>query len=155
SGGSSAGSGTSSSSGGQPLIKADKVDLLLVVDNSRSMADKQEILAATFSELVNDLVNPPCIDDTTGAELPAPPAPLDPCRAGAHRWHQPVSDMHIGVISTSLGGHGADSCPDMDTATGDCGSKPNTTMNDKGHLLARNDQCAGTVVPTYDGKLFL
>jgi hypothetical protein len=139
-GGSGGGGSTSSSAGsggGQPLLKADKVDLLLVVDNSRSMADKQEILAATFADLVNGLINPPCIDDTTGFELPPPPNPQDMCPAGSHRLHAPVMDMHIGIISTSIGGHGADSCPDSDTTAGDCGTTPNLTNNDRSRARTR------------------
>src|SRR4051794_275113 len=36
----------------------DKIDLLLVVDNSRSMADKQQILAATVPDVIRGLVAP-------------------------------------------------------------------------------------------------
>jgi hypothetical protein len=155
-GGSGGGSSSSTGSGGgQPLVKADKVDLLLVVDNSRSMADKQEILAATFADLVHGLINPPCIDNDTGQELPPPPNPQEACPPDSKRLHTPVTDMHIGVISTSIGGHGADSCPNMDTTAGDCGTTPNLTNNDKAHLLARTDVCTNQQAPTYDGKGFL
>lgn len=43
-------------SGGVPVTTTtDKVDLLLVIDNSISMADKQQILAATVPRLVQRL----------------------------------------------------------------------------------------------------
>ena len=41
----------------------DKIDLLLAIDNSISMADKQAILAAAVPDLVNRLVTPNCVDD--------------------------------------------------------------------------------------------
>src|SRR6266536_2613662 len=39
-----------------------KLDLLLMIDNSASMADKHMILAQVVPDLVNRLVNPVCID---------------------------------------------------------------------------------------------
>lgn len=41
---------------------AERVDVLLAIDSSRSMADKQEILALTVPELFQQLINPPCVD---------------------------------------------------------------------------------------------
>ena len=46
--------------------KVDKIDLVLAIDNSRSMADKQEILALAIPDLVNGLVNPGCFDINSG-----------------------------------------------------------------------------------------
>jgi hypothetical protein len=40
----------------------DKIDLLFMVDNSRSMTDKQEILRLALPDLVSRLVNPICVD---------------------------------------------------------------------------------------------
>src|SRR5690349_18725040 len=40
----------------------DKVDLLFMIDNSLSMADKQEILAQAVPVLVKRLVTPTCVD---------------------------------------------------------------------------------------------
>ncbi len=55
----------------------DEVDLLLVVDNSPSMADKHDLLQSALPELVGDLLLPPCTDvnglvvaRTEGRELP-------------------------------------------------------------------------------------
>src|SRR5918995_3648511 len=40
----------------------DKIDLLFMIDNSRSMSDKQEILQLAVPDLVSRLVNPICVD---------------------------------------------------------------------------------------------
>lgn len=131
-----------------------KIDLLLVVDNSRSMADKQAFLGATVGEATRRLVNPLCID---GGGVPAttqPASPVDACPAGTTREFQPILDIHIGVISSSLGGHGSQSCPDT-MSEESCGGGEHTTNNDRGHLISRNDPCTGAAVPTYDNRGFL
>ena len=149
------GSGGDGGSGGSaPLLKADKLDILLVVDNSRSMADKQEILSRATQDLVQSLANPPCVDPD-GVFGTTPDSPLEPCPAGLVRRHVPITDIHIGVISSSLGGHGSDACPDVDTNDATCAPSPNETNNDKGHLLTRIDQCGGAFAPTYEDKGFL
>src|SRR5688572_6417482 len=53
----------------------DKIDLLFMIDNSISMADKQQILNQAVPVLVNRLITPICIDDDgnpTGASSPCP-----------------------------------------------------------------------------------
>jgi hypothetical protein len=135
--------------------RLDKFDILLGIDNSRSMADKQAILALAVPDLVKGLVNPRCIDEVGAPAQSQPASPLDPCPAETYREFEPILDIHIGVISSSIGGHGADSCPDVDTNSDECAPNPNTTNNDKGHLLARLDQCGGQEAPTYQNKKFL
>src|SRR4051794_22564467 len=49
----------------QPAI--DKVDLLVMVDNSSSMADKQRILADAVPDLLRGLVQPKCVDKKSRA----------------------------------------------------------------------------------------
>ncbi|WP_232379317.1 hypothetical protein [Polyangium fumosum] len=127
----------------------DKIDILLAIDNSRSMADKQNILALAVPDLVAGLVNPRCIDDNGAPAMTQPSYPTDDCPAGTKREFQPVYDIHIGVTSSSIGGHGADSCPNSDANSKECSPQPNTTNNDKGHLLSRLDQCGGASVDTY------
>lgn len=140
--------------GGIPSIgDVDKVDLLFMIDNSRSMADKQEVIAAVLSDLVQSLVNPACID-TNGTPVANQPANgQDPCPAGSQRPYQAVSDLHVGVISSSIGGHGADACPSSETAS--CNGFPNTSNNDAAHLLDRKDACTQATVPTYQNGGFL
>ncbi len=133
----------------------DKIDILLAIDNSRSMADKQELLALAVPDLVKKIINPRCIDDNGEASAVQPTGPLERCPDGTHREIDPILDIHIGVISTSIGGHGADSCPDVDNDSKECQPKPNTTNNDKGHLISRLDPCTLNSAPTYAGKGFL
>jgi hypothetical protein len=132
-----------------------KVDLLLAIDNSRSMADKQAILSLAVPDLVRGLVSPRCVDDFGVPAFTQPPGPLEACPAGTQREFEPVLDIHIGVISSSIGGHGSDACPDVDPNSKECAPAPNTTNNDKGHLLARLGQCGTQEVPTWNDKKFL
>lgn len=62
-----------------------KVDLLLTIDNSPSMADKQQLLAQAIPALLERLRAPS--DSTPGLK--------------------PIDDLHLAVISSSLGAHGA------------------------------------------------
>jgi hypothetical protein len=129
------------------------IDLLFVIDNSRSMADKQAILALAVPDLVMALVNPPCVEPNGALAPEQPKGSLDPCPlAGTWRSAEPILDMHIGIISSSLGGHGSDACPDQ---TSTCPAGPNYSNNDKGHLLSREDPCGAAAVPTWQGKGFL
>src|SRR5690606_15480387 len=53
----------------------DKIDLLFVIDNSISMADKQAILAVAVPGLVERLINPDCVQtDSTGNVTARQPA---------------------------------------------------------------------------------
>ena len=69
------------------------IDLLLSIDNSRSMADKQQILALAVPDLVKGLVNPGCVDPNTGEITSTPPGPLDKCPDGTQREFDPVLDI--------------------------------------------------------------
>ncbi len=114
----------------QPAI--DKVDVLVAVDNSGSMADKQKILAGALPDLVRGLLQPKCIDKTTRKANGVLADPLKPdgaqCPAGSEPAFTPIADMHIGVITSSLGGMGGDQCqPD-----------PKRHHDDHGRLVARS-----------------
>ena len=125
----------------------DKIDLLLSIDNSRSMADKQQILALAIPDLVKGLVNPGCVNPNTGEIESTPAGPLDKCPEGTQREFDPVLDIHIGLITSSLGGHGSDAC-----STSGAGKQSN---NDKGHLIARQDPTMAAEVETYQNLKFL
>jgi hypothetical protein len=132
-----------------------KIDLLLALDNSSSMADKQAILALAIPDLIVGLVNPRCLDDVTNAVVANQPmSPLDPCPAGSTRDFTPVLDIHVGMISSSLGSFGADGCQDKPPAQ--CPSADTTPLDDHGHLVTRSDTCdAQGPVPTYQSLGFL
>jgi hypothetical protein len=109
--------------------QVDKVDLLFMIDNSASMGDKQAILSEAVPNLLNGLLQPKCVDPN-GVQSAGKVA--DPngnkannfnCPAGTEPEFRPVTDMHIGIISSSLGSFGGDVCPDTGRA------------NDKAHLL--------------------
>ncbi len=125
----------------------DKIDLLLMIDNSGSMADKQEILELAVPDLVKRLVNPNCVDDEGVAASKQPAAPTEDCPVdGTKREFDPILDIHIGVITSSIGDHGADSCDDN--------GEP--SVDDKGHLIDRSGVGASDPqVPTWENKGFL
>ncbi len=92
-----------------------KLDLLFMIDNSRSMGDKQKLLAEAVPQLVDRLVVPRCVTETGEAH---PRASVDEaCPAGQHPEFRAVRDIHVAVITSSLGAHGASregSCSDAD-----------------------------------------
>jgi hypothetical protein len=83
----------------------EKVDLLMVVDNSGSMAENQRNIMAQLGPLINQLTNPPCISRSTpGGGMP------HPCMAGNMDdtpQYPAVKDLHVGVVSTDLGTPGS------------------------------------------------
>ncbi|MFO0567445.1 MAG: hypothetical protein U0263_17430 [Polyangiaceae bacterium] len=130
-GANNAGGGTGGATGGTggtvvPLIPATKIDLLLMVDNSISMADKQQVLGEALPALLQRFATP-TPDPSTGA----PP-------------FKAIQDIHIGVISSSLGGHGADQC-DLTLPSS------NPTQNDRAHLMGT----VRTKLDSYQGLGFL
>lgn len=84
-----------------------KVDVLFVVDNSRSMAEKQALLSASAGRFIERLVTPKCLD-AGGAVVGTS---VDGVCATGTLEHSPVRDMHVGVLTSSLGGLASDSCP--------------------------------------------
>jgi len=102
------------------VTRIDKVDLLLMIDNSQSMGDKQSEVGKRIPLLIKELT-----------------APGDPKIKG-------VNDLHVGVISSSLGSYGTSAC-----------DPTNPHNNDHGHLLKRpGDTISGTgwVQPSDTGE---
>ena len=125
----------------------DKIDLVFMIDNSSSMADKQQILQAAVPDVVNRLVNPQCVDADT--QQPVGTQPSDPsaaCPQGVREFES-IKDIHIGLITSSLGGHGADTCsPGLP-------QQWNQEQADMGHLI--NRKLGGGTVATYQDSGFL
>ena len=113
----------------------DKVDLLFAIDDSPSMSDKRELLAEALPALVRRLITPDCIandgstcstasdcasfgasarcDTSRGFGICVVPGTTDACPANTAREIKPVLDLHVAVVSSSLGGGGS---PDVCTA---------------------------------------
>ncbi|MCC6214532.1 MAG: hypothetical protein IT376_06660 [Polyangiaceae bacterium] len=91
--------------------RVERADLLLVVDDSLGMQDKQPLLADAVPRLVQRLVDPPCVDAEGTVTGPAPGGSGGTCPAGQSRQFPPIRDLHVGVITSSLGSAGGDICP--------------------------------------------
>jgi hypothetical protein len=107
--------------------RVNAIDLLFAIDNSSSMADKQAILKDAIPQLVKRLVSPGCInaDGTYNSDWDET---TKVCPAGTIRDFDPVTNIHIGLISSSLGGHGATVC---------LATEANKLNVDMAHLLTR------------------
>jgi hypothetical protein len=124
----------------------DKVDILFVIDNSASMGDKQEYLAEAVPLLIQRLVQPNCVDAPGHVVGQSDAGGLGTCTTGAVEF-PPVHDMHIGVISTSLGtrlsdryggGAGTICDPNATLALTSGATFPNHN-DDRGELVARTN----------------
>jgi hypothetical protein len=98
----------------------DKVDLLFMVDNSNSMADKQVALKAQFPKLVTVL--------TSGERMPGDQNPFPP-----------VKDLHVGVVSSDMG------IPGVNFGAG-TGCSPDGGDDGK---LQHNPKAGGTCMANY------
>jgi len=107
----------------------DKIDLLFMIDNSVSMEDKQEILKAAVPVLVTRLVQPICVDAMGKVALDPQGKPENSSngncpKTGGQPEFSPIGDIHIGIVSSSLGSHGANICDNQ------------TNPDDKARLIA-------------------
>jgi hypothetical protein len=120
--------------GQPPLTSVDKVDLLFDIDNSSSMGDKQEYLAQAIPDLVARLVTPNCVDGT-GAPTGVVADLNGHCATGTVEF-PPVRDMHIGIVTSSLGPRLGNACNASETQawTGGTVSRHN---DDQAHLINR------------------
>ncbi len=125
----------------------DKIDMLFAIDNSRSMGDKEAYLAEAIPDLIARLVTPYCVN-LDGSVIPGVLA--DPttgkCANGQPEF-PPVHDMHIGIVSSSLGERGGSGeCQEQQVTLGS--AVVDAHMNDKGWLINRTGvRGDGTGVP--------
>lgn len=128
--------------------KVNKIDLLFMIDNSSSMADKQEILGNAVPELVDRLIEPKCVDPITLRTVGNAVGGV--CAVGELDF-EPIKDIHIGIVSSSIGNHGANGvCEDnIDVSLG----RSDPHNNDQAHLVSRGP--GGSMVATYQSKGFL
>jgi hypothetical protein len=132
------------------------IDVLLMIDNSSSMADKQETLAVAVPQLLKQLVQPQCVDSEGKAFNPPIVAALgaeQPCSQGAPEFN-PVNDIHVGVVTSSLGDHGegARCTPGQPSgyADGSVTIPQAPDVNDKSYLIGSLDR--GKLKLTSDQK---
>jgi hypothetical protein len=107
---------------------ASKVDILFDIDNSSSMGDKQQYLQAAIPSLITRLVTPNCVDPSGNALVDASGNPIlagssgqcAPSGSGivGKPAFAPVNDMHVGVITSSLGPRGTTSICQIASTTG-------------------------------------
>jgi len=93
------------------------IDLLFVVDNSISMADKQQLLREAVPLMVSRLITPDCVDDA-GNRQPSDGQGCASFGADFSPEFQPVNNIHLGVITSSLGGFGSEQCKDEERYPG-------------------------------------
>ncbi len=122
--GGTGGAGSGGSGGTGITQRSSDVDLLLVVDNSISMADKQAVLSSSIAELVLRVINPRCVD-AAGKAVAQPASSTAACPPNSNREHPPAESLNVGVITTSLGSRGT---------MGVC-SGAGEGLDDRAHLL--------------------
>jgi hypothetical protein len=83
-----------------PQARPRPLDLLFMIDNSISMADKQKLFAEAVPALLQGLLDPSCVDESGQA------TGRQPCPSGSALEFNPQDNIHIGVITSSLGDHG-------------------------------------------------
>ncbi|HEY3234613.1 MAG TPA: hypothetical protein VGJ84_07840, partial [Polyangiaceae bacterium] len=115
----------------------DKIDLLFMIDNSISMADKQAILAKAVPGLLQRLINPVCVSTSNPALSQPGPGPTAPCPDGYKKEFSPINDIHIGVISSSLGSHGGQYCDEKVEVQIPMPPHLNPMLNDRAYLLGK------------------
>jgi hypothetical protein len=133
----------------------DKIDLLFAIDNSASMGDKQAYLEQAIPSLVNRLLTPNCVADADGTTLVGQSQPSanggDPtCPSGSELEFPAVHDMHIGIVSSSLGprlgdaidGKGAACLANATVQIG--GVSLDNHNDDSAHLLTRSSTAAAS-----------
>ncbi len=142
--GGTSGSGTAGApdngAGGAPdlttLKVADKLDLLFMIDSSISMGDKQQVLQQAVPLLLRSLITPNCLDG--GGNVVGQTDESGVCVSGTPEF-APVTDIHIGIISSSLGAHGGQVCAtdalDDDHAHLVAKQRSISSWNDSGFLV--------------------
>jgi hypothetical protein len=110
-----------------------QLDVLLMVDNSLGMADKQGKLSTALRVLMERFTRPVCVDAAgvpTGARSDG-----NRCASGAPEF-PPLTDIHVGVITSSLGDHGSnDVCSDTQNQANLSTGSAASQYNDRAQLL--------------------
>jgi len=132
----------------------DKIDLLFMIDNSISMADKQAVLREAVPDLVQRLVSPNCVDPDSGIanKQMTPADPKGDCPGTLVREFTPIRNIHVGIVTSSIGGHGSQTL----CLGNDGGSLKDQEENDHAWLIGKRPrymQPAGGVAADPQGFL--
>ncbi len=122
---------------GQPI---DKIDLLFAIDNSASMGDEQDLLEDAVPELISRLLTPDCVDDPSQVTQRQKQNPDGSCPNGLKLEFPPVHDLHVGIVTSALGGGGS---PDICDGSGSVPTGVTRHDNDKGELINRTKPNGG------------
>jgi hypothetical protein len=114
----------------------DKIDLLFMIDNSASMGDKQALLAQAVPDMITRLVSPFCLD-ANGNYTTTHVDAKGNCPMGDTAEFPPVHDMHLGIVSSSLGARGGDVAGCQPGDTNPANPSLNAHGDDKGELINR------------------
>lgn len=134
-----------------PINNIAKIDLLFVIDNSASMADKQQVMKQAVPAMLNRLVTPNCVQkDADGNVVESVPGirvgnEVNCPRADLSLEFQPINDIHIAVITSSLGSHGFDP-----TKPASCDNAATPQKNDRARpipLVRPNDPSVAGKAP--------
>ena len=115
-----------------PVPPVTKLDLLFMIQNSDAMGDEQAYLGQAAADLVGRLLNPNCVDASNNV---VGVSAGGVCAQGSLEF-QPVTDIHIGAVTSSLGSRGADICPPAGMPAAPYANLSDHT-DDQGHLIAR------------------
>ncbi len=145
----------------------DKLDISSSsIDNSASMGDKQAYLEKAIPDLITRLITPNCVSNAdnvtvTGTSTIAADGTAS-CPSGSAPRFPAVHDMHIGVVSSSLGPRLGDKQP-ADGSGGECIATSSITINgvnlnnhddDQAHLINRSsDPSLGLTDPPTENPL--
>ena len=139
--GASAASGGSTTAGGTTSSgPVTAIDILYMIDNSSSMADKQQVLAASVPHLLAQLAQPNCVDSSGQILGVSQLTSSGPTCASGQLEFKAINNIHIGIVTSSLGDHGQGSTctPGAPTQYTDANGNPIVQppdMNDEGHLV--------------------
>ena len=114
-----------------PATPTRKIDLLFMVQNSAAMEGVGPYLQASVPELIDRLINPSCID---GAGNVVAASVGGVCATGTLEF-QPIDDLHVGIVTSSLGGRGGDQC--SASLTNPANPSLNAHSDDDGALVNR------------------
>ena len=125
------GSGGTDGSTFPPPTPTSKLDILFTVQNSPSIVGVSPYVQASVQAMFDRLLTPNCVD--VGGNVVGVSS-AGACAKGSLEY-QPITDIHVGIVTTSLGGRGGDQC--ADAATNPSNPSLSAHTDDHGELVNR------------------